>query len=118
MVAISVSETAPSGPGSDVCAEPGASCHEVEVDGVTATVAEFGDERSVVSVPRPDGAFVRLDLDVLFGNNSVVPVDSIDVEESDLVRAALDERIVAPTAAHLEEVATIPGEGTTAIPGK
>jgi hypothetical protein len=78
-----------------LCGEPSAGCDETSVDGVTATVIRWDGSTTVV-VDRGK-APVAITVDALFGNNSLVPVDGMDIAVEDLVRAAADERLVPAT---------------------
>ena len=105
------------GPGwrSDVgglCGEPGATCSKTTVDGVTATVIEGGGSTTVVV--RKGRVPVAITVQELFGNNSLVPVDGLDLDVADLVRAAADERIVPPTPKQIRNAG--PSMGFPALP--
>jgi hypothetical protein len=85
----------------------GAECSETTVDGVTAQIVKWDGTTSVV-VERADGT-VAISINALFGNNSLVPVEGMDIPIADLVRAAADERITQPTPEQIRNAGTSMG---------
>jgi hypothetical protein len=85
---------------------PGA-CRTETVDGITAKVIESNGATSVV-VKRPDTT-VAITVDALFGNNSLVPVEGMDIPLGDLVRAAGDERLTPATPEQIRNAGTSMG---------
>ena len=79
----------------DLCGG-GVACSQQDVDGLHATVARADGVTSVL-VQRDDGSNVLITVDPLFGNNSLVPVNSLEIPVDDLIRAAGDERLVEAT---------------------
>ena len=73
----------------------GTRCSERTVDGVTAQVYE--SDGTILVVVERDGGTVVILTDALFGNNSLIPVEGMDIPIDNLVRAAADERITQPT---------------------
>lgn len=97
MVWVSVSDGLPLADEMD-CAST--SCRSITVDGTRARVQEDGGD-VVVGVELADRTVV-LGVSRLFGNNSLVPVRDLDVSAADLVRVAVDPRLVPPTREQAE----------------
>lgn len=76
------------------CGSRGA-CRKRTVDGIEATVIEWNGATTVL-VHGDDGP-VAITVDSLFGNNSLVPAEGMDIPLADLVRAAADDRLTPPT---------------------
>lgn len=79
----------------ELCGD-GVECTQQDVDGIHATVARSEGVTSVL-VKRADGSNVLLTANLLFGNNSLVPVSGMDISVEDLIRAAGDLRLVEAT---------------------
>lgn len=82
----------------------GADCSRTTVDGVEAQVIRWDGQTTVV-VKRPDTT-VAITVDALFGNNSLVPVEGIDIPVDELVRAAADPRLTQATAEQVESASS------------
>jgi len=85
----------------------GADCRTLTVEGVQAKVIGSNGTTSVV-VKRPDTT-VAITVDALFGNNSLVPVEGMDIPLEDLVRAAGDERLTPATPQQIANAGTSMG---------
>ncbi|HET9420250.1 MAG TPA: hypothetical protein VFO49_03865 [Nocardioides sp.] len=85
----------------------GAQCRTERVDGITAEVVEWNGATTVV-VRRDDGP-VAITVDALFGNNSLVPVEGMEIPIDDLVRAAGDERLTPATPEQIRNAGTSMG---------
>ena len=66
------------------------------------------DGATTVVVRREHGE-VAITVNALFGNNSLVPVDGMDIPLDDLVRAAADERLTPATPEQIENAGTSMG---------
>ncbi len=86
---------------------PEAECREITIDGITAQIVAWDGTTSVV-VERADGT-VAISINALFGNNSLTPVEGMDIPLADLVRAAADERITQPTPEQIRNAGTSMG---------
>ena len=64
-------------------------------DGERARVGT-SDSVTTVELEQADGDVVTLTLDLLFGNNSLVPISGADVTPAQLLEAAADERLDLP----------------------
>ena len=64
-------------------------------NGETARVGE-SDSATVVELEQADGDVVTLTLDLLFGNNSLVPISGAEITTDQLLEAAADERLDLP----------------------
>ena len=53
-----------------------------------------------------DHGEVAITVDALFGNNSLVPVEGMDIPLDDLVRAAADERLTPATPQQIRNAGT------------
>lgn len=98
------------------CSDPAATCRELTVDGVDATVVDAGGATTVV-VKRRDTT-VAITVDALFGNNSLVPVEGMDLAVEDLVRAAADERLVLATPEQVRNAGASMGFPDVGAPGE
>jgi hypothetical protein len=91
-----------------LCGDDGQQCVTKDVDGIHATVSESGGVTSVL-VKRDDGSNVLLTVNPLFGNNSLVPVSSMDISVDDMIRAAGDMRLVEATPEQIRNAGTSMG---------
>jgi hypothetical protein len=82
----------------------GAQCRTETVDGITAQVLAWNGATTVL-VTDEDGP-VAITVDALFGNNSLVPVDGMEIPLDDLVRAAGDERLTPATPEQIRNAGT------------
>ena len=57
-------------------------------------------------VVRRDHGDVAITVNALFGNNSLVPVEGMDIPLDDLVRAAADERLTPATREQIRNAGT------------
>lgn len=89
------------------CAVPAAACSVITVDGTDASLVEWEGSTTVV-VEGAQGP-VSITVDPLFGNNSLVPVEGMDIPVDDLVRAAADERLTRATPEQIRNAGTSMG---------
>lgn len=82
----------------------GAQCRTERVDGIEAQVLESNGSTTVVV--RRAGGEVAITVDALFGNDSLVPVEGMDIQIDQLVRAAADERLTPPTPEQIRNAGT------------
>jgi hypothetical protein len=82
----------------------GARCRTERVDGIKAQVLEWDGATTVVV--RRDRGEVAITVDALFGNNSLVPVEGMDIPIDDLVLAASDERLTPATPEQIRDAGT------------
>lgn len=76
--------------------DPSTPCESRHVHGVRVQVQHQGGSTGLI-VHRDDGSFVEFLIDPLFGNNSLTPVESLDLPIATLVEAALDPGMVRAT---------------------
>ncbi len=85
----------------------GAQCRTETVDGITAKILTWNGATTVL-VTGEDGP-VAITVDALFGNNSLVPVEGMEIPLDDLVRAAGDERLTPATPAQVRNAGSSMG---------
>jgi hypothetical protein len=71
-------------------------CRDARGPGGEPARVGTSDSVTTVELEQPDGDVVTLTLDLLFGNNSLVPVSGTDVTPRQLLEAAADERLDLP----------------------
>lgn len=89
------------------CGEPEVRCSNRTVDGIEARIIEWDGSSSVV-VDGPQET-VAITVNSLFGNNSLIPLEGMDIPLDDLVRAAADERLTPPTPQQIRDAGTSMG---------
>ncbi len=89
------------------CEEPTVECSDTSVDGISAQVMRW--EGSTTVVVEQTGGTVAITLNPLFGNNSLVPVEGMDIPVDDVVRAAADERLTPATPEQVRNAGTSMG---------
>ncbi len=89
------------------CGDPSVECSDTTVDGIHARVLEWDGSTTVV-VERRNGT-AAITVNSLFGNNSLVPLSSLDIPLDDLVRAAADERLTPATPEQIRNAGTSMG---------
>ena len=85
----------------------GAQCRTERVVGTKAQILEWNGSTTVVV--RHSSGEVAITVDALFGNNSLVPVEGMDIPLDDLVRAAADERLTPATPGQIRNASTSMG---------
>jgi len=89
------------------CGDPGTECSQTNVDGIDARIVEWNGSTSVVV--EGSEATVAITVNALFGNNSLIPVEGMDIPLDDLVRAAADERLTPATPEQIRNAGTSMG---------
>ena len=116
MVEIFVGRGAFAGSFGPSCDRISAPCDEVTVRGVEMRVQRIGDTTAVYHV-QDDGDRVWLYLDPLFGNNSLVPVESLDFPLRTLAAAVSDPAFTTPTRQQVDGASASFGWPDPGIPG-
>lgn len=87
-----------------MCGEGGWTCRDATAPGgLPARVGSGSDGTREVTVTHADGHLVMLTVNALFGNNSTVPVDGIELSDEQLLAAAADDRLALPAEVGQED---------------
>lgn len=78
------------------CVTGQVTCRDVRGPGGVAARVGTSGSTTTVELEQTDGDVITLTLDLLFGNNSLVPVSGADVTPEQLMEAAADERLDLP----------------------